>query len=204
MAPSSSAEHDEKGHPDIPDYKIDQYAKEYYEKYTRKATEDLTTFTSSLTPENPVVVTYFDEVHELKLSYWMLLHLLNVQDRKIPMWAVFMGTQSSIIYLSPAPKDSECPDLTQPTISQTFIVLSLRLRMELECLLEPYLALGFDQNMICEKRPLVTVTMGYLQSIEHLSRYGRPMYINSCTVGDVAEVFILGGIPYFIRAKKTC
>lgn len=63
-----------------------------------------------------------------------------------------------------------------------YTVPSLRLRQELERLLEPYIALGFDQNVICENRPLVTVTMGYLQSVEHLSRYGRPMYVNSRAV----------------------
>jgi hypothetical protein len=111
MTPSSSAERNAKGDPNIPDSKIDQYAKEYYEQYTKKATEDLTTFITSLTPQKPVVVTYFDEAHELKLSYWMMLRILNVQNRGTPMWAVFMGTQSSIIYLSPAPKDSESSDL---------------------------------------------------------------------------------------------
>jgi hypothetical protein len=62
------------------------------------------------------------------------------------------------------------------------IVLSLRLRDELKRLLDPYIALGFDQNVICNNRALVTVTMGYLQSIESLSRYGRPMYANSRAV----------------------
>ncbi len=61
-------------------------------------------------------------------------------------------------------------------------MLSLRLRGEIEQLLEPYIALGFDQNVIYENKALVTVTMGYLQSIEHLSRYGRPMYVNSRAV----------------------
>jgi hypothetical protein len=59
------------------------------------------------------------------------------------------------------------------------LVLSLRLRKEVERLLAPYIALGFDQNVTSENRSQVTVRMGYLQSIEHLSRYGRPMYVNS-------------------------
>ena len=110
MAPSSSAERDEKGYPKPSDFKIDKCAKQYYEDYIKEATEALTMFASSLTPQKPVVVMYFDEAHELKLSYWKLLRLLNVQDRETPMWAVFMGTQSSIIYSSPAPRDSECSD----------------------------------------------------------------------------------------------
>ena len=118
MESVSSAERDENGNPNIPDW-IERYAREYYEEYTKGATNALTTFTSSLTPQNPVVVTYFDEAHELKLSYWMLLRLLTNQDRETPMWAVFMGTQSSITYLSPAPQDSECSDSTSSTISYT-------------------------------------------------------------------------------------
>jgi hypothetical protein len=61
-------------------------------------------------------------------------------------------------------------------------VLSLRLRKEVEGLLGPYIALGFDQNVICQNRALVTVTIGELQSIEYLSRYGRPMYLTPRTV----------------------
>jgi hypothetical protein len=62
--------------------------------------------------------------------------------------------------------------------------------MELERLLEPYIALGFDQNVIYEIKAPVIAAMGYLQSVEHLCRYGRPMYANSHAVGDYAEVFV--------------
>ena len=62
------------------------------------------------------------------------------------------------------------------------VVHSLRLRQEIERLLEPYIALGFDQNVICQNRASVTVTMGDLQSIKNLSKYGRPMYLSPCTV----------------------
>ena len=117
MESVSSAERDENGDPNLPDFKIERYAMEYYEEYTKKATNALTAFASSLTPQKPVVVTYFDEAHELKLSYWMLLRLLNNQDREIPMWAVFMGTHSSITYSSPAPRDGECSDSAWLTIS---------------------------------------------------------------------------------------
>ena len=37
-------------------------------------------------------------------------------------------------------------------------MLSVRLRKEIERLLGPYIALGFDQNVICQNRALVTVT----------------------------------------------
>ncbi len=112
MTSVSSAERDENGKPNIPNFKIDEYAKEYYTAYTKEATNDLTAFVCKRIPQKPVVVTYFDEAHELKLSYWMLLRLLSYQDHATPMWAVFMGTQSSITYLSPASQDSECSDST--------------------------------------------------------------------------------------------
>ena len=79
-------------------------------------------------------------------------------------------------------------DLVDNTLH--IIVLSLRLRLEIERLMEPYIALGYDQNVICENRALVTATMGYLRSIEHVSRYGRPMYVNSRAVCSVAEVCV--------------
>jgi len=42
-------------------------------------------------------------------------------------------------------------------------------------LLSPYIALGFDQHMIAESKEEKTITMGELQTIEHLAKYGRPL-----------------------------
>jgi hypothetical protein len=77
----------------------------------KTATENLANYTSSLTKKS-VVVTYFDEAHELKLSYWMLLRLVANQNPKTPMWYVFMSTKSSITTLNLAAQDSESSDLT--------------------------------------------------------------------------------------------
>jgi hypothetical protein len=55
-------------------------------------------------------------------------------------------------------------------------VLSLRLKDELKRLLLPYLALGFDQNMIVNGRAAKSITIGELQTVEHLCKYGRPLY----------------------------
>ena len=44
-------------------------------------------------------------------------------------------------------------------------------------LLPPYVALGFDHKMVGKKREQVVSTMGTLRSIEHLSQYGRPLYV---------------------------
>ena len=54
-------------------------------------------------------------------------------------------------------------------------MLSLRLGSELRTLLLPYIALDFDQNVL-KGRQRVIVTIGELQSLEHLATYGRPMY----------------------------
>jgi hypothetical protein len=86
------------GDPDRADFSTVQVARGFYDKHMKSSTKALATFVSSLLPQKPVVVTYFDEAHELKLSYWILLRLVASQDHKIPMWYVFMGTQSSITY----------------------------------------------------------------------------------------------------------
>jgi hypothetical protein len=78
----------------------------------KAATEELADYISSLVKKS-VIVTYFDEAHELKLSYWMLLRLVANQNPKTPMWYVFMGTQSSITILNPSPQKSESSDSTQ-------------------------------------------------------------------------------------------
>jgi len=99
---------------------IHEYAVEYYKHYAQKATEDLATFASSLTPQKPVVVTYFDEADELKVSFWILLRLIIKQAEKTCMWYVFVGTELDISLLTPAPTpdQSESLDFTYLTISQ--------------------------------------------------------------------------------------
>ena len=101
-----SPKRDKNGDPDNPDYSIEAHAKNFYAQYMKTATENLANYASSLTKKS-IVVTYFDEAHELKLSYWMLLRLVANQNSKTPMWYVFMGTQLSITTLNPAPQDSE-------------------------------------------------------------------------------------------------
>jgi hypothetical protein len=54
------------------------------------------------------------------------------------------------------------------------IVNSLRLQKEIQELLGPYIALDFDQN-VPTGRQEVTVKIGYLQSLEYLVSYGRPL-----------------------------
>jgi hypothetical protein len=63
------------------------------------------------------------------------------------------------------------------------LVSSLRLDSELRKLLPPYIALDFDQN-VPKGQTEVTVTIGELQSLEHLASYGRPMYATFFCVGN--------------------
>ena len=70
-------------------------------------------------------------------------------------------------------------------------MLSLRLRKELQRLLEPYSALDFDQNVISDSRKPLILTMGELKSISHLSKYGRPLY--------AVLVFYGEGYSFYVR-----
>jgi hypothetical protein len=45
-------------------------------------------------------------------------------------------------------------------------------------ILPPYIAVGFDQIVISEDRDGVAVKMGELQSMKHLAKYGRPLYVD--------------------------
>jgi hypothetical protein len=53
--------------------------------------------------------------------------------------------------------------------------LSMRLREEIEELMPPFLALGFDQHAIDKKQEPEVCCMGDLKRIEHLCKYGRPI-----------------------------
>jgi hypothetical protein len=134
-------------------------------------------FLSSLCPPQDMAVTYFDEAHNLDILYWILLRLLHNQPQSTNMWYTFMGTKSHITYYAPRPANSQfLPYFMTVTYSET--VLSLRLKEEIAELSPPYIALGFDQQVIVKKRtqkvPEV-VCMGDLRKIETLCQYGRPM-----------------------------
>ena len=96
--------------PNKPDFNIHQYSDEYHRHYAKTATEDLVTFTSSMTPQRPVVVTYFDEARVLGESFWSMLRLLSKQEVTTSMWYVFMDTESTISYFNPAIGNSEWRD----------------------------------------------------------------------------------------------
>ena len=83
--------------------------KTFYDEITGPATQKLLAFISSLFPKNkkPLCVTYFDEAHELHARLWVMLRLLQHQLLTSGMCYTFMGTQLSISYYGPTPKDSE-------------------------------------------------------------------------------------------------
>jgi len=165
------------GLPDWSDFKSIDMARKHYGEFAKKATEDLMQFIQALSPgKNPLCVTYFDEAHELELRYWIVLRLLQAQASSTRMWYVFMGTKSSISYYNPAPENRESFSHPCPLCLIVESVLSLKLRNELRRLVPPYIALDFDQHVINSSQSALDVPVSQLDTIEHLARYGRPLY----------------------------
>jgi hypothetical protein len=61
-------------------------------------------------------------------------------------------------------------------MSSSRAVGSLRLKGELKRFLLPYFALGFDQHVANGPRD-VCVALDELQSLEHICKFGRPLYV---------------------------
>ncbi|KAF8525579.1 hypothetical protein BU17DRAFT_74439 [Hysterangium stoloniferum] len=111
--------------------------------HAKKATEDLVKFLSTIQPR-ALCVTYFDEAHELDLCFWVLLRLLQSQESSTRMWYVFIApSQAFPITLT---SDQPSPDLDKK-------------QKEVARLLPPYIALGFDQQMIVKYRIAKTCRM---------------------------------------------
>jgi uncharacterized protein YlbG (UPF0298 family) len=166
------------------DFNIKTFAESCYKKHVEKHSQELMKFLNGLYPQTkkPLVVTYIDEAHNLEQSYWTLLRIVGIQDRYTRIWYIFMGTKSSLEFYNLPIFDCEFLYLNYMAIPHMQVARSLRHRQEIVHLMPPYIALGFDQNAISKDRAAVTVNMGFLQSIKHLSTYGRPMYVNLCTV----------------------
>ncbi|KAF8726091.1 hypothetical protein AX14_008074 [Amanita brunnescens Koide BX004] len=138
-------------------YDIVQTSLKFYQG-ARAAVEALMEFLINLYHgEQPLCVTYFDEAHELKTRFWILLRLLNHQPKTTRMWYVFMGTKSSISSFTPPSQDC-------------WVLCGLPKKCK--TLLPPYIALDFDNKGL----PEVTATIGKLQSLRHLASYGRPLW----------------------------
>ena len=148
---------------------------ELFYRKADEAVQDLMTFLADFHPgRHPLCVTYFDEAHELGARFWVLLRLLNNQRVGTMMWYIFMGTKSSISYFAPPLGLCESSSLARALISFKDKVNSLRLQKEIQELLGPYIALDFDQNLLTDRKE-VTVTIGWLQSLQRFANYGRPL-----------------------------
>ena len=58
-------------------------------------------------------------------------------------------------------------------------MVSARLREEQRRLEPPYFALSFDQHADKQIKNPISVTMGHFETMEHISQFGRPLYVLS-------------------------
>jgi hypothetical protein len=176
--PFRSPRRDPDGTPDDKTFNSIDFAQECYSHHAEKATKVLMQFIGELFPgENPLCVTYFDEAHELQDAFWMLLRVLQAQPSSVKVWYVFMGTKSSISYYSPRPENRESLLDISSCMLTSQQVLSLRLKEELSKLAPPYIALDFDQHVIAQDRTADDIRVVEFETFEHLSKYGRPLYV---------------------------
>ena len=173
-----------------------------YSLFAQEATGKLMEFLSAILPGKMISIMYFDEAHELRLHLRIFLRLVQHQLLSTKMWYVFMGTKSSISYYAPRPDKSQSPALLACTCLTVAIVLSLRLRAELTQLLPPYIDLGFDQRAIAKGGAAISVRMGKMQTIEFISQYGRPMYVDFVFKPHLVISF-LGGVHIYLKKCRA-
>ena len=173
-----------------------------YRLFAQEATGKLMEFLSAILPGKMISIMYFDEAHELGMHFWILLRLVQHQLSSTKMWYIFMGTKSSISYYAPRPDKSQSPALLACTCLTVAIVLSLRLRAELTQLLPPYIDLGFDQRAIAKGGAAISVRMGKMQTIEFISQYGRPMYVDFVFKPHLVISF-LGGVHIYLKKCRA-
>ena len=67
-----------------------------------------------------------------------------------------------------------------------------------------YVALGFDHKMVAKNRATVKSPMQDLQTLEHLSQYGRPLYVTLVRQRQLLTLEPGGARSYlkgFVRAR---
>jgi hypothetical protein len=173
-----------------------------YKRSAQEATKNLGEFLSSVLPLQRISVMYFDEAHELGLHFRIFLRLVQHQRLSTKMWYAFMGTKSSISYYAPRPSQRQSPASLACTCLTEEIELSLKLKRELATLLPPYIDLGFDQQAIAMGRAVVSVRMGEMQTIEFLSRYGRPMYVYLACKPQLL-ISLPGGVHNYPKKRRA-
>ena len=90
---------------------------------------------------------------------------------------MFMGTRSSFKNYSPDQKDCEFPVFDCLHTSYSRIVESMCLKSELCHFMKPYIAMGFDQQVIHPSHPTLRMDMEEFWGLKHLCKYGRPLYV---------------------------
>ena len=65
----------------------------------------------------------------------------------------------------------------------------------------PYIDLGFDQRAIAKSRA-VSVRMGDMETIEFLSQYGRPMYVDLASKPQ-SLISLPAGVHTCLKKRRT-
>jgi hypothetical protein len=177
-------------------------SRQFYDDHAKKASENLMKFLSTVLPEKKICVMYFDEAHELGVLFWIFLRLVQHQVPRpetepllMEMWYTFMGTKSSVSFYAPRPSQCQSIASFSCTCLTAALVLSLSLRNERAHLLYPYIDLGFDQRVIAKsKSGQVSVLMRDMQTIQFLSQYGRPLYVDLACHKQQLFISLPGGV----------
>ena len=173
----------------------------FYKHHAKAATQELMEFVSAVLPAKKISVMYLDEAHQLGLHFGIVLHLVRHQLRTTKMWYTFMGTESSISHYAPRPSQSQSTTLLAYACLTDAIVHFLR-KSGTNQLLQPYIDLGFDQRVIARSKARVTVRMGDMQTIEFISQYGRPMYVDVACRPRLL-ILLQGGTPFYLKKYRA-
>ena len=189
------------GKPTPSDFNIVAMARQYYKSYAIEATNKLMEFLSAVLPTERISIMYFDEAHELGLQFWIFLRLVQHQLPLKKMWYTFMGTKSKVSYYAPRPSERQCTSSIPCTCLTEELAHSLQLKGELNRLLPPYIDLGFDQQAIARSEEPVRLRMGDMETIEFISQYGRPMYVDFACKPQLL-ILLSGGAHIYLNKHQ--
>ena len=179
-----------------------QLSRKCYQLDAEEATRKLMEFLSRVLPEKRISVMYFDEAHKLGPHLCKIfLRIVQHQPPLTKMWYTFMGTKSSISYHAPPPRKSLSTASLACTCLTEAIVHSYRLKQEVARLPTPYIDLGFDQRAIAKSRA-VSVRMGDMETIEFLSQYGRPLYVDLASKPQ-SLISLPAGVHICLKKRRT-
>ncbi|KAF8513950.1 hypothetical protein JB92DRAFT_3083105 [Gautieria morchelliformis] len=154
------------------------FTAQLYKIHAEQATVNLCTFLYKLEPppDKPQLsVMYFDEADEPGAWYWIMMRIINCQATSTPMWYIFMGTRFRFQYLKPPVENSPW------------------MKLEVAELMGPYIAMGFDQRIRHSRMEMETIQIKELYQLEHLCKYGRPLWgacLPEFPKGEVLEMAV--------------